>query len=100
MKLSRSYTVEEMDRGAGMNYHPVTRRSRSIQELVYDETKRMFRQLLDIGALMENPGAKAKIDSKDYFPRIGDGNPHEAGDSYPSHWSRDPHTGEKLVDED
>jgi len=76
-------TAEEMDKGFGMKYHPVSGDyPKPLDKLRFDEAKQMF----------------AFQDSNMFFPRIGDGEEHSAGMRYLHHWSYCPFTGEPLFD--
>lgn len=89
--LPRDYTAEEMDRGEGMNFHPVCRLA--FEELEYDEESgRFFRRMGLFGPFnlaLYGPGVEEVII---IYSRIGDGKDHAKGDPYPRHWVTDPWT--------
>lgn len=78
--LPRDYSVEEMNRGEGMRFHPVE--GSLLRDLFFSWASQCF--YIFVGGF--------SLD----FPVIGDGQRHAHGDPYLGHWQYDPFTGRSL----
>lgn len=89
--LPFNFTVDEMDRGDGMKFHPCTG-DRLIQGRVSRGSE------LDRMGSFENGSYTIYGGYGMYrsLPRISDEKDHKAGEPYLGHWSYDPFTGEEL----
>lgn len=91
-KLQRDYTILELDRGDEMQFHPCNGAPR------VGNTFYVIYPTLDKDAYFggEVYSHLTCYNTSYAWPRIGDGKPRSAGDSYLDHWKFDPFTGEKL----
>ena len=83
--LPFDYSVYQLDRGHGMRYHPIE--WYPLEKLPFDESTYLF------PCFKGDPRNPQRVLP---LSRIGDGEPHSAGDPYLAHWKYDPFTGEIL----
>lgn len=84
--IPRDYTSEELERGEGMVFHPLTGNALSI--LIWSENLHEFFHPAWYEIFPWWCGLQGKI---------GAGRALRAGDPYPDHWKFDPYSGEKLI---
>ncbi len=85
--FEQEMSVQELDEGRGMVFHPQYGKQAQLRDLLYDPAKLQF--------YVENTGAWSRGTRK-YLDRIGDGKNYRAGDRYLPHWEFCPYTGEKI----
>lgn len=85
--LLRDYTAEEMDRGEGMEFHPLC--GIELRNLTYDPESRKFSYAI-------RPLGLRRQRALMVCGRISGGHCWSVGEPFPSLWVFDPYTGEKI----
>lgn len=86
--FTRPYTSEQLARGEGMIYHPVT--GEELRSLQYVDWKHAFCRLISAGAWDWDPDIEP-VES------ISNGRAYAYGDQFPAHWNFHLQTGEELA---
>ena len=84
-RIPRMYTSDEIDRGFGYNFHPVT--GSWINGAPYNESAHQFAVVHKSVGFGEH-GSRSEV-----LPRIGDGQPHVETEFPLPHWKCSPRTG-------
>ena len=94
--FSRKYTAEDLDRGCGMIWHPLTKHSMAeVLEMRFDEDRQEYYFLRCMGFADGYIGFEP-VPMREYLGKIGDGKSHARGSPYPKHWKFDPFTCQEL----
>ncbi len=87
-KFHRPHDAEELNRGEGMDVHPVS--GEPLRFMIFDAREKHFIHLTSRGAWNDSP------DETPLPPIVPADTSYGPGDPFPSHWEFDPYTGKPL----